>query len=302
MQTDKTQGKCENYGNLESETAPDWLTWLWCKHDRLSSFNRIGFWALLIIFTAMVSTISGAILTFIPAVDRAIISVLESSSLLGKDRLNVSRPRVYPRLARSVNLLVIEIEPTMWAENAARTAFAGNSRRIWLWQFQPQQTSITAIDIPRDSQVKIPGIGWGTIDDANIYGGTALISQIIGQIMGVSIDRYLRVTPKALDDLTTAISDKQTPSQTDKRLLELARHNFEQPKSIEEFAEIITQLKPQIDTNLSRIEIMSLTGFIGELPKDRFKIDLLPGYMPKPTIAGKTTPVFALNIDRSATI
>jgi polyisoprenyl-teichoic acid--peptidoglycan teichoic acid transferase len=309
MQPDTTQSKHSNYSNLEPKISDNWSLWFWFKHDRLSRLNRFGFWVLLITFTAIVSTISGAILTLIPSVDRTIIAFLESSSIVEKDRFHSAMPIVYPPLTRSVNLLFIEIEPTLWGKNAAQTAFAGHSQRIWLWQFKPQQTSLKVIDIPRDSKVKIPGVGWGTIDDANLYGGTALVSQMVSQSMGIPIDRYLRVTPNVIHQLTDAIADKPDSCTKNNRknchkdlspqkLRELAVYKLDRPKKLAQFTKVAAQLKPQIDTNLSPIEIMSLAGFIGQVPDDRFQINLFPGYTPLTKVANTSTSVF-LSPDRS---
>jgi polyisoprenyl-teichoic acid--peptidoglycan teichoic acid transferase len=303
MQPDTTPSKRGNYSNLKLERADNWLTWFWLKHDRLSRFNRLGLWVLLITFTTIASTISGAILTLIPSVDRTIISLLESSSIVEKDRFNSTLQIVYPPLTSSVNLLFIEIEPTLWGKNAAHTAFAGHSRRIWLWQFKPQQTSVKVIDIPRDSKVKIPGVGWGTIDDANLYGGTALVSQMVSQSLGIPIDRYLRVTPNVMHKLTNAILDKPNSCTKDnpkncneelspQQIRELAVYKFDRPKKLAQFTKIATQLQPQIDTNLSPIEMMSLTGFMGQIPDDRFQLNLFPGYTPLTKVANNSTPVF----------
>jgi anionic cell wall polymer biosynthesis LytR-Cps2A-Psr (LCP) family protein len=302
MQTDKIHCSNDFDGILKRNKSSNWSNLFWLKHDRLSNVKRFGFWMLSIAFTAIVSSIFGAILTLIPAVDRATISILKSSAIISNDKLPISRSIVYPPLTRSVNLLFMEIEPKMWAENNGRTTFAGSSRRIWLWQFQPQKTSVTVISIPNDSKVQIPGIGWRTIDDANFYGGTALVSQTLGQIIGVPIDRYLRATPKAIEELTKAILHKQNlcqnslksncdNSRTPQQLLTVAHQNFKHTQSIEKFTEVLTDLKPQIDTNLSRMEMLSLTGFILEVKEKQFNLNLLPGYTPVSTEIDRKTPV-----------
>jgi anionic cell wall polymer biosynthesis LytR-Cps2A-Psr (LCP) family protein len=178
--------------------------------------------------------------------------------------------------------------------------FVGKSQTILLLKFDPQQGLAEAINIPTDTRVKIPKLGWGTIADAHAYGGSALVSKMVNQLMeGVFVDRYVRATSQTWQHLS--YSGKLTLASCDDRIqncrnkaeqiirqedsFETIRQHLGVSPYVTDFQTIVTQLQPELDSNMSVPEIMSIINFIQELDSDQISVNLLPGYTPGKTIA-----------------
>ena len=270
--------------------------WFWERHSRWSYFGRGLFWGGVISSIAIFSAGCGVALTKIDAVEQAIAQ-----------RINRNTPKpqsvAEPGLSRPVNILLMEIEPD--ADNDDNIVkfshtFVGRSKTILLLKFKPQMGLAQVINIPTDSRVKIPGFGWGTIAEANQYGGTPLVSQIVAQLLdGITIDRYVRAMPQTFQQLSA--SSKLTLNYCDSRIqdcsriseqivrqqtaFETIRQRFNIPTYLADFKVTVQKVKPNLDTNLSVPEIMTVAKFVGELESDTISVDLLPGYIPGKTLA-----------------
>ncbi|WP_323794137.1 LCP family protein [Nocardioides sp.] len=64
---------------------------------------------------------------------------------------------------------------------------------IQLVGLHPESGAATTIGIPRDSYVSIPGVGSDRINAAMFYGGPQLLSQAVGDLVGIEPD-YVMVT------------------------------------------------------------------------------------------------------------
>jgi LCP family protein required for cell wall assembly len=85
-------------------------------------------------------------------------------------------------------------------------AFTGRSDTLLLLRFDPQQSSLKVLSIPRDTRVSIPRVGYSKINNANIYGGAELAAQVVSQtLQEVPIDRYVRVTTNAFRELVDLV-------------------------------------------------------------------------------------------------
>jgi len=261
--------------------------WFWRRHSQWSSFKRGIFWGSMISFTAIASALGGAASTQIPPVERAITKSLNSNS-------NSVQPVVSQSLTRPINILLIEIQPDSNTIIKSPTALIGNSKTILLLQFKPQEHSAKVINIPNDSRVRIPGLGWGTIADSYKYGGTALMSQMVSQMINsVTIDRYILATPQTFHKLTASgkvefdLCDSRI-QDCDNRLEQISRQQtfFETirqhlniPTYRSDFGKTIQTTKSDLDTNISLPEIMLMANYVGELEPEKISVDLPPGYI-----------------------
>ena len=273
-------------GNIQINSLNQPL-WFWRRYSQWSSFSRGIFWGSMISSIAIASALGGAASTQIPPVERAIANSLNSNS-------NSVQPVASQSLTRPVNLLLIEVQPDSNTIIKSPTALIGNSKTILLLQFKPQEHSAKVINIPTDSRVRIPGLGWGTIADSHKYGGTALMSQMVSQMInGVTIDRYILATPQTFHKLTAsgkvefALCDSRI-QDCDNRLEQISRQQtfFETirqrlniPTYRSDFRKTIQTTKSDLDTNISLPEIMLLANYVAELEPEEISVDLLPGYI-----------------------
>ncbi|BFM41095.1 LCP family protein [Synechocystis sp. LKSZ1] len=157
-------------------------------------------WGLALSTTAVTTTLAGiGAAWFIPWVPQT------GSSAPSATTVGQAGPLPY-QLTRPVNILVMGIDRVEDAPPQSPEAFAGRSDTILLLRFDPQQSSLKVLSIPRDTRVSIPRVGYSKINNANIYGGAELAAQVISQnLQEVPIDRYVRVTTNAFRELVDLV-------------------------------------------------------------------------------------------------
>ncbi|GAB4551616.1 MAG: LCP family protein [Pleurocapsa sp.] len=264
-------------------------------NNGLYYLSRGILWGCVVTTTAVISACLGAAVTTIEPVDREV-----RKALADRWQISLNNPQFYPQnsikavpLTRPIDLLLVEIEPSQPAPERSPHAFVGRSNRILLLQFQPQQPSVKLINIPTDSRVRIPGMGWNTITNANRYGGVPLVTQAVSQMnRGVTVDRYVRATPEVFAKFTSALELKSSSCQaTDddctansatiqqqQLFFEAFRQNLQHPKFIAEFSEKIQTTRRNLDTNLSSEEITTLASFVGQLKPEQISVTFPANY------------------------
>ncbi len=117
--------------------------------------------------------------------------------------LNLSwRDRISTNLSRPVNILVMGIDPGSDTLIDSEEVFKGRSDTLLLVRFDKSAESVNVLSIPRDTQVEIPGVGWGKVNEANYWGGVELATEVIQENLNqVPIDRYIRVSSGAFKEL-----------------------------------------------------------------------------------------------------
>jgi polyisoprenyl-teichoic acid--peptidoglycan teichoic acid transferase len=258
-----------------------------------SYFNRGFFWGGLISLTSILSAIGGMALTHIDFVERQISQRLPSNN---PEKLAVMERST---LSTSLQVLLVEVEPEANSLVDFSATAGGKSKTVLLLKVEPELNLAQAINIPLNSQIQIPGFGQGTVKDAYRLGGMTLLSQSINQLPGdFRVDRYLRTTPGIFEQLMN--SGKITLENCDPRLescsdeidqvirqqdaFETIRQRFNIPDYLASFETAIAQVEPQLDTNISSAEIISVANFIKELEPEEITVDLLPGYTPGKSI------------------
>ncbi|MFN5514885.1 MAG: LCP family protein [Cyanobacteriota bacterium] len=133
-------------------------------------------------------------------------AVFEQESAVSYKSLNI------PELSRPVNILILGtkvLTADLGIENPGYQALVnshkGLSDTILLVRLDPEQKKLTALSIPRDTQVEIEG-KVTKINEANLQGGPALAATTVEALLGgVAIDRYLRVNVQAVEKLIDAL-------------------------------------------------------------------------------------------------
>jgi len=123
-----------------------------------------------------------------------------------------------PELTSPVNILVmgtiVLTSDLPGAENLPKPEYLaqtsssldGQSDAMILVRLDPSTQKITALSIPRDSRVEIPGYGMQKINAANYIGGAVLSAQTVSNLTGnIQIDRYLRVNVEGFGQLIDAL-------------------------------------------------------------------------------------------------
>lgn len=106
------------------------------------------------------------------------------------------------QLSRSVNILVMGIDPLPGVRNTSPEIFTGSSDTILLLQLNPNDKTVKVLSIPKDSQVVVPGVGLAKISLANSLGGSSLAARVVSRTLNnVPIDRYVRITTNAFREL-----------------------------------------------------------------------------------------------------
>ncbi len=128
---------------------------------------------------------------------------LEKKSDSGSTVLNQFwRDRFSYDLSRPVNILVMGIDRVPNVAETSPELFKGRSDTLLLARFDRRAASINVLSIPRDTQVEIPGVGIGKINEANYWGGVELAIQVVQDNLNqVPIERYIRVSSGAFKEL-----------------------------------------------------------------------------------------------------
>ncbi len=115
-----------------------------------------------------------------------------------------------PQLSRPVNILfmgikVLSLDPQAGYQKRVND-FDGLTDTMILARFDPMTDTVTAISLPRDTQVLIKDDPYSKLNEANGKGGPALAAETVSTLMGgVAIDRYVRVNPMGVEALVDAL-------------------------------------------------------------------------------------------------
>jgi LCP family protein required for cell wall assembly len=110
------------------------------------------------------------------------------------------------QLKEPVNILVMGIDRVADSKQNPEIRFSGRSDTMLLVRFDPQDHSLKILSIPRDSRVGLPNGSYDKINSANAIGGIPFTKEVIeGNLDGITIDKYIRVTTNAFKDLVDLI-------------------------------------------------------------------------------------------------
>ncbi|HEX3031189.1 MAG TPA: LCP family protein [Bacillota bacterium] len=97
------------------------------------------------------------------------------------------------KTGKSFNVLILGVD--------SPTVKGARPDLIMLGQFDPDQKNIRLISIPRDTRVKVAGVGYTKINHANVIGearggeqlGTKLTSQAVSDLLGTEVNYYVKM-------------------------------------------------------------------------------------------------------------
>ena len=266
-------------------------------------FNYGMFWGVVVGTIAIASASLGAALSKIPKVNRIIVTTLNRNGL---DRYQAEvRSLVTDNLTQPTTILIVQTQPHSSETNYLADALEDRQDSILLWQLQPKQQSATVTLIAGDRQVFIPALGWIAIQDALNYGGIGLLAQSINQIVeGVTINHYISATPKAMkvfskatESITSSkcqlidntkisyasVVENCTTDLNKFQQQEIAIATLHQNLNNQKLASQIDRAFPriyqQINTDLSRSEMLALIDYVRTIPADNLHVNLPPKYL-----------------------
>ncbi|MEY2857948.1 MAG: hypothetical protein RLZZ74_2260 [Cyanobacteriota bacterium] len=290
-----TSDRLEESSSSQDQVNPLHQFWrFWWQHSTWGYFNRGLFWGGLVSLISILSAMGGAALTNVDLVKQQISQKLPGNS---NNTVEPSKQAAVEdsTLTTPLQILLVEVESDADALVGFSPTARGKSKTILLLKVEPELNLAQVINIPLDSKTSIPGFGQGTVKDAYRLGGMDLLSQTINHLPGeLRVDRYLRTTPEVFKQLidsgkiTLEGCDSRIRDCTDKSeqvfrqqaAFETIRQRFNIPNYLTSFETAIARAKPQLDTNISVPEIISVANYIKELEPDRLTVDLLPGYTP----------------------
>ncbi len=158
-------------------------------------------WALLG-FTAVSAGALGALVAVILPQPIMQDRSLEDASAFRSDEIRNAN------LEYALHILIIGADnpnPTRSAQTQ-RESLQGRADTLMLARFDPSQSQLSLLSIPRDTRVEIPDHGMNKINVANAIGGPTLTARTISDLLGgIPIDRYVRLNPEGIQDLVDAI-------------------------------------------------------------------------------------------------
>ncbi|MBP0001066.1 MAG: LCP family protein [Cyanobacteria bacterium SID2] len=161
--------------------------------SRPQNVSGLLWWSLVATVAVLISAVLGAITALVMPAS----SLIQSPWRQGRLWENFGY-----ELARPVNILVLGVDRDPKLADDSPNLFEGRSDTVLLVRFDPSDSSLNAISIPRDTQVTIPNYGTAKLNQANPLGGIDLAKQAVSELAeNVTIDRYVRVNSEALVEL-----------------------------------------------------------------------------------------------------
>jgi LCP family protein required for cell wall assembly len=122
------------------------------------------------------------------------------------DAGGLDAPReVWPKLDQPLNVVLLGIDYNGAGRGLTTDGDRTRTDTIILVRLDPQHRRISALSIPRDTRMELPGFGTDKVNAANVYGGIPLVKQTLSQFLGVPIDRHVRVNLAAAEEVMEAI-------------------------------------------------------------------------------------------------
>jgi len=84
-------------------------------------------------------------------------------------------------------------------------AFTGRSDTIMVARLDPIRNSVSVLQIPRDTEVPIPGQGLQKINYANAAGGPLMAREVVSSFLGLPVDHYVVLNVHGLVELVNEL-------------------------------------------------------------------------------------------------
>jgi polyisoprenyl-teichoic acid--peptidoglycan teichoic acid transferase len=146
-----------------------------------------------------------------------------------------------PEVSRPVNILVLgikvltsDLKDNSASERQKRAgylelvnSFEGLSDTMLLLRFDPDKETLSVLSIPRDTRVHLNGYGVRKINHANEYGGPALTTAALSDLLGgIKIHRYVRVNVQGIEKLVDALGGVTVDVPKDMKYNDFSQHFY----------------------------------------------------------------------------
>lgn len=253
-----------------------------------SKFKAIVFFTII----AVVSGGIGAAIAFVMS-SKPFQQSSVNSTELGSFNSDIATATLgIPELTRPVNVLIMgTIVLTSDLPNAApvpkegylaqtSSSLDGQSDAMILLRLDPIAKKVTALSIPRDSRVEIPGYGVQKINAANYVGGAVLSAKTVSNLVGnIQIDRYVRVNVEGFGQLIDALGGidiyvpKRMKYQDDSQHLYI---NLNQGQQVLDGSKAIQYMRYRHDELGDIGRVQRQQAFFRALISQKLKIDTVP--------------------------
>ncbi|MBC7543253.1 MAG: LCP family protein, partial [Candidatus Sericytochromatia bacterium] len=113
--------------------------------------------------------------------------------------------QLWPKLDGGMTIVLLGIDYNGSGRGLTTDGDRTRTDTIILVRIDPHTRRISALSVPRDTRMELPGIGIDKVNAANVYGGLPLVKQTLTQFLGVPIDRYVRINLAGAEQLMEAI-------------------------------------------------------------------------------------------------
>ena len=101
-------------------------------------------------------------------------------------------------LAERVNFLLMGVDAREGEKNT-------RTDTLMLVSVDKEHNRIAMISLPRDTRVKIPGHGYDKINAANVYGGPEMALDVVSDLVGLKIDKYITTNVRGFRDIVDTL-------------------------------------------------------------------------------------------------
>ena len=159
-------------------------------------------------------------------------AVFEQETAISQDNLS------FPKLTRPVNILVLGTkiltsdlkqppEIDLGYHALVDGYFEGLTDAMLLIRFNPENSKMSVLSVPRDTRARVDGYGRMKLNAANYYGGPALTAKSISNLLeGVAIDRYVRVNVQGMAQLIDALGGVDVYVPKDMKYTDESQHLY----------------------------------------------------------------------------
>ncbi|MBI2248128.1 MAG: LCP family protein [Armatimonadetes bacterium] len=117
------------------------------------------------------------------------------------------------RLGTRVNVLIIGVDVTI--NERRQIVPISRSDTLMLASFDPGRNRISALSIPRDTRVMIPGVGESKVNAAYAFGGPGLTVRTVASFLRVPVHYYVKLGPQSFARIIDAIGGVEIDVEKD---------------------------------------------------------------------------------------
>jgi LCP family protein required for cell wall assembly len=152
--------------------------WQWNRHKWLISL-------ILFVFLAVTAT-AGALAYWLGEVQSARVRP-NSSPVISPKSEKVEEAERFITLPNKLNIMLLGVD------ERPKEGDPGRSDTLLVMMVDTLTREVSLVSVPRDTRVRIKGLGWDKINHAFAAGGAALTQQTTENFLGIPIDYYAKV-------------------------------------------------------------------------------------------------------------